>query len=59
VLLLDRAPVAVASTESLQDAMRDAMSEMSLKDAADAVSKALSVPRRDVYQIGLALVKAR
>jgi 16S rRNA (cytidine1402-2'-O)-methyltransferase len=59
VLLLDRAPVAVASTASLQDAMRDAMSELSLKDAADAVSKALSVPRRDVYQIGLALVKAR
>jgi 16S rRNA (cytidine1402-2'-O)-methyltransferase len=59
VLLLDRALVATASPAAITDAMRAALAEMSLKDAADAVSKALLVPRRDAYQIGLAMGKAR
>jgi 16S rRNA (cytidine1402-2'-O)-methyltransferase len=57
VLLLDRAQAALAPLEVVAAALRDALQHMRLKDAADAVSLAHGVPRREVYQMGLHLGK--
>ena len=55
VLLLDRAPLVAASAETLADALRVALKQMTLKDAAAAVAQDFGVSRRDAYQIGLTL----
>jgi 16S rRNA (cytidine1402-2'-O)-methyltransferase len=55
VLLLDRAPVQAASALTIADALRAAMQQMTLKDAAAAVAQAYGIPRREAYQIGLSL----
>jgi 16S rRNA (cytidine1402-2'-O)-methyltransferase len=57
VLLLDRAPVALAPVQVVTDALRAALQHMRLKDAADAVAQAHGLPRREVYQMGLRLGK--
>jgi 16S rRNA (cytidine1402-2'-O)-methyltransferase len=59
VLLLDRAPLAAPSPAVLADDLREAMKTMSLKDAAEAVALRFDVSRRDVYQLGLSIGKAR
>lgn len=55
VVLLGPAEIVPASAEMLDDALRDALGEMSLKDAARTVSEALSLPRKQVYERALAL----
>lgn len=42
---------------AIDDALRSALETMRVKDAAQAVAGALSLPRRDVYQRAIALAK--
>ena len=56
VIVVDRTRGAV-ETESMEEALKSAMENMSVKDAATVVSEALGVPRRQVYQAALALGK--
>ena len=47
-----------SSPEDIDAMLTDALAQgMSVRDAADTVSQALSVPRRPVYQRALALAK--
>lgn len=57
VVLIDRAPAEVAGVAQMEAALRGAMAEMSLKDAATHVAMALGLPRREVYQAALGLEK--
>lgn len=56
VVLVDRAEAQVAD-ETMEQALRRAMAEMSLKDAAATVAEAYGLPRRKVYQAALELEK--
>lgn len=56
VVVLDRGRDEVAE-ETMEAALRRAMSEMSLKDAAATVAEAYGLPRRKVYQAALELEK--
>ncbi|WP_371742262.1 16S rRNA (cytidine(1402)-2'-O)-methyltransferase [Pseudoruegeria sp. HB172150] len=58
VLVVDRGR-AVASEEDMETALRDALQQMSVKDAAAEVARALGLPRRQVYQAALELEKQR
>ena len=53
VIVVDRAPVAVAGVETIARELDKAMQTLSLKDASAAVATALGLPRRDVYQLAL------
>jgi 16S rRNA (cytidine1402-2'-O)-methyltransferase len=53
VLVIDRAVPPVADAATLDRALRDALSTLSVKDAAAQVADALGLPRRDVYQAAL------
>lgn len=55
VILVGPAAVIPASADALDNALRDALGEMSLKDAARTVSEALNLPRKQVYERALAL----
>jgi 16S rRNA (cytidine1402-2'-O)-methyltransferase len=55
VILVGPAPETVASAESLDAALEEALVEMSLKDAARTVSETLGLPRKQVYERALAL----
>ena len=57
VVLIDRARGEGADAATMEEALADALKSMSVKDAANAVSEALSIPRRTVYQAALALAK--
>ena len=57
VVLVDRARDVQVSDQSMEDALRDALKTMRLKDAATAVSEALGLPRRKVYQAALSMEK--
>ncbi len=54
VLVVDR-DRSEAGADDIRAALRDAMGQMSVKDAAKVVSEAVGVPRRDVYQMALAM----
>lgn len=56
VIVIDRGEEVVAE-ETMEAALRRAMSEMSLKDAAATVAEAYGLPRRKVYQAALAMEK--
>lgn len=43
--------------DTLENALREAMHTMKLKDAANAVAARFGVPKRDLYQLGLELQK--
>jgi 16S rRNA (cytidine1402-2'-O)-methyltransferase len=58
VLLIDRSH-AQASVADMEAALRVAMADQSLKDAARMVADALGLARRDVYQAALAMEKDR
>lgn len=58
VVLIDRDRTETPLT-SLEDALRQAMTEMSIKDAAGFVSEALGVPKRQAYQLALTLRDAK
>lgn len=55
VVLFDRAPERVADAATMEDALRNALKTMSVKDAAAEVASALELPKRDVYQAALKL----
>lgn len=53
VVLVDRAPPAEATEESIGEALEQALKTMSVKDAATFVSQTLGVPRKIAYKIAL------
>ncbi|MFC7703850.1 16S rRNA (cytidine(1402)-2'-O)-methyltransferase [Plastorhodobacter daqingensis] len=55
VVLVDRPGAQVAAPGAVEDALRDALQEMSKKDAVSHVAEMLNLPRRQVYQAALAL----
>ena len=56
VLVIDR-DRKTASAESMQNALRTALESQSVKDASATVALALGLPRRQVYQAALDVVK--
>lgn len=58
VVLIDRAPEAVADEEAIRADLRRAMEAGSLKSAVVLVSETLGVPRKVVYDIALGLKDA-
>lgn len=56
VVLVERGEESVA-VETMEEALRHAMLEMSLKDAAATVAEAYGLPRRKVYQAALEMEK--
>jgi len=59
VVLVDRAAAGSISADDLDGALRQALAGMSVKDAAEVVSVALGLPRRDVYQAALRLAQEK
>ena len=59
VVLLDRDHKAKADPITVETALRSALAQMSVKDAAAMVAESLALPRRDVYQVALNIVKDR
>ena len=57
VVLIDRARSESVKEADLEEDIRQAITKMSVKDAADLVSRAHGLPRRKVYQLALALAK--
>ena len=57
VVLIGRAGAEVVAATDVEQALRDAMVTMRMKDAATAVAGALGLPRRQVYQMALTLDK--
>ena len=55
VVLIDRAAPAQVDEDDVAAALRQALATMRVKDAVAAVSGALDLPRRQVYQAALAL----
>ena len=55
VVLVGRGTGAVIGEDEVRAALKAAMREMRMKDAATAVAGALGLPRRQVYQIALGL----
>jgi len=53
VVLIDRGAVQVADTETVEQALDQALTHMTMKDAAAAVAQAYGLTRRDVYQLAL------
>jgi 16S rRNA (cytidine1402-2'-O)-methyltransferase len=53
VVLIDRAQAVQADAETVEDAVRQALSRLSVKDAAAEVAGRLGLARRDVYQLAL------
>ena len=57
VVVVDRARSTSVSEEDIELSLKKALGEMSVKDAADLVSQAYNLPRRQVYQLALKLGK--
>lgn len=55
VVLIDRGVGAVMDQATLDEALQDALTRMSVKDAATEVSKVFGIPRREAYQRAMAL----
>lgn len=55
VVLVDRAAAGVADPAAVETALREALRDMRVKDAAHAVAARFGLPRRDVYQQALGL----
>ena len=55
VVLIDRGVGVVTDQATLDEALQDALTRMSVKDAATEVSKVFGVPRREAYQRAMAL----
>ncbi|THD84891.1 16S rRNA (cytidine(1402)-2'-O)-methyltransferase [Aliigemmobacter aestuarii] len=58
VLVIDRAAPARAGAAEMEEALKMALRDMTVKDAAAAVADALGLPRREVYQAALRLAGA-
>lgn len=57
VVLVDRARSSSVSVSDLSQDLREALEQLSMRDAVDLVAKAHQLPRRKVYQQALALTK--
>ena len=57
VVLIDRGAGVVADQATLDDALVEALTRLSVKDAASEVAKTFGVPRREAYQRAMALGK--
>lgn len=57
VIVIDR-DRRVASTDTMEEALMQALQQMSVKDAAAVVAESLGVPRRQVYQAALRIGKS-
>ncbi|MGB5872069.1 MAG: 16S rRNA (cytidine(1402)-2'-O)-methyltransferase [Albidovulum sp.] len=55
VVLVDRMRGEVADAKTVEAAVKEALSCMSVKDAAAMVAEAMGLPRREIYQIALKL----
>ena len=55
VVLIDRGSVEKADEATVTDALRLAMADLSVKDAAATVAAQFGLPRREVYQMALKL----
>ncbi|UXX85049.1 16S rRNA (cytidine(1402)-2'-O)-methyltransferase [Roseovarius pelagicus] len=55
VVLVDRASSQNISFSEIEEMLQDALAQMSVRDAADTVSQALGLKRRQVYQMALKL----
>ena len=55
VVLVDRRRGALATAETMEEALVHALKTQSVKDAAAQVAAVLGLPRRDVYQVALRL----
>ncbi len=55
VVLVDRGERPAVSAADLDATLKDALGSMRVKEAAETVSKALGLPRREVYQAALRL----
>ncbi len=55
VVLVDRAQGETVSQAEIETALKSALTEMRVKDAATTVAGAFGLPRKDVYQMALAL----
>jgi 16S rRNA (cytidine1402-2'-O)-methyltransferase len=53
VLVIDRAPDRPSDPAALDAALNEALRDMSVKEAATQVARALNMPRREVYQAAL------
>lgn len=53
VVLVDRAAVVKVDAGTVEDALKVALTSMTVKDAAAAVAEAYGLPRREVYQLAL------
>ncbi|WP_054005396.1 16S rRNA (cytidine(1402)-2'-O)-methyltransferase [Cypionkella psychrotolerans] len=53
VVLIDRAPEQAADAATVEQALDQALTHMTMKDAAAAVAQAYGLARRDVYQLAL------
>lgn len=58
VVLIDRPGPVETDEKDIEAALKDALKTHSVKDAATVVAGALSVPRREVYQMALAIGKS-
>lgn len=56
VLVVDRSAPVIADASIVEEALRQALKTQSSKDAATQVAEAFGLPRRDIYQLALALV---
>lgn len=57
VVLIDRGQLETVNQDDLDTALKKALTDMSMRDAVDAISQAHALPRRKVYQAALALQK--
>lgn len=57
VVLVDRPSDVVVDAQMLEQALEQALTRMTVKDAAAAVAEAFGIPRREVYQMALKRTK--
>ncbi len=57
VVLVDRGRLETVNSADIELSLKQALANMSVRDAADMVAKAHDLPRRQVYQMALALGK--
>jgi 16S rRNA (cytidine1402-2'-O)-methyltransferase len=55
VVLVDRGDLETINSDDLEESLKAALTELSMRDAVDLVAKAHALPRRQVYQAALEL----
>jgi 16S rRNA (cytidine1402-2'-O)-methyltransferase len=55
VVLVDRGDLPTINSGDLEESLKGALKELSMRDAVDLVAKAHALPRRQVYQVALDL----